>query len=44
MPISESLHIVNLTPVILKNFWSINSRWEWTENLILGEPESFAET
>ena len=44
MPISESLHIVNLTPVILKTFWSIYSRWEWTGNLILGRSESFAGT
>ena len=44
MPISETLHIVNLTPVILKTFWSIYSRWEWTGNLILGESESFAGT
>ena len=44
MPISETLHIVNLTPVILKTFWSIYSRWEWTGNLILGGTESFAGT
>ena len=32
MPISESLPIVNLTPVILKTFRSIYSRWEWKGN------------
>ena len=41
MPICETLHIINLTPVILKTFWSIYSTWEWTENLILGGSEAF---
>ena len=44
MPISESLSIVNLTPVILKTFSSIYSRSKWTGNLILGGSESFAWT
>ena len=44
MPISETLNIVNLTPVILKTFSSIYSRWEGTGNLILGRSESFAGT
>ena len=44
MPISENLHIVNLTPVILKTFWSIYWRWEWTGNLISGGSESFVGT
>ena len=44
MPISESLSIINLSPVILKTFSSIYSRSKWTENLILGGSESFAWT
>ena len=44
MPISENLHTVNLTPVILKTFWSIYWRWEWTGNLISGGSESFVGT
>ena len=44
IPISESLPIVNLTPVILKTFCSIHSRWEWTENLILDGSEDFTRT
>ena len=31
MHISKSLPIFNLTPVILKTFWSIYSRWQWAE-------------
>ena len=34
MLISKSLPILSLTPVILKSFWSIYSRWEWTGNLL----------
>ena len=34
----------NLTPVILKTFWSTYSRWEWTGNVILGGSESLAGT
>ena len=44
MPVSESLHIVNLTPVILETYWSMYPRWERTENMILGGPESFTAT
>ena len=44
VPISKSLYIVDLTPVIFKTFWSIYSRWEWTRNLILSGSESFAGT
>ena len=44
MPISKSPPIVNVDPVILKTFWSIYSRWEWTENLILGRTDSSSAT
>ena len=44
MHISKSRPIFNLTPVILKTFWSIYSRWQWTENLILDGTDIFAGT
>ena len=44
MSISESVPTFNLTPVILKTFWSIYLRLELTENLIIGGSESFAGT
>ena len=34
----------SLTLVILKTFWSIYSRWQWTRNLILDGTEIFAST
>ena len=36
MYISESLPFINFTPVILKTFLSIYSRWRCARNLILG--------
>ena len=44
MSISKSPSIVNVDPIILKTFWSIYSRWERTENLILGRTDSSAAT
>ena len=41
MPISESLPIFNLTPVILKTFWNIYLWWEWTRNLIFWQVSKF---
>ena len=44
MSISKSPSIVNVDPIILKTFWSKYSRWERTENLILGRTDSSAAT
>ena len=44
MSISKSPSIVNVDPIIWKTFWSKYSRWERTENLILGRTDSSAAT
>ena len=41
MPTTKSLPIFNITPVILKTFWSIYSKLEGIEILILDGTESF---
>ena len=44
MPISKSLAIFTLTPVVLKTFQVCNRNGSGREILILGETKSFGET